>query len=762
MSTAWKAHAVRRSYLQLRIPTAQRRQPASFLERLLPSSLKPAPSTNEPRLNVSQEYSQEGTKPADALSTPVPKPRATNGNPYPRHSSQSTFLPKLRSEPSLRFLEHGLEFAAAPGRRPKRVLDYTYLRDSCSCPKCIDPSTTQKSFQTSDIPLNIVARLSFKNRTEIRLLWSNDVPGYDETHESSYEIEPLMQDMRMSPIYFENPTPDLWDANRLKSSANLWHSFHDIDKPGHLYEILESLASVGIAFLKDVPQDPATVGHIADKIGGVRKTFYGDIWDVKSVPKAANVAYTSQFLGFHMDLLYLHEPPGLQLLHCLTNTCKGGESMFSDALKAAYRFRNERPDDFYTLSNFPVPFKYKNGAHHYWKTRTTIETQAPTKKSGAIRLVNWSPPFQGPLCHIDSNIHHHSPNLAHDGTDAWLRRFISASHAFSKELESEENVFELKLEPGQCVIFNNRRVVHARRSFDEASGERWLQGTYVDSQDFWSTHQTLKGHRPDEPRKRREESTITYVTDESARAAGDVPITKILGSFPLVKPPSYWKRVSLHRKASSVDDQNRDLKKEQASRMSMLVPKEERVGKSSPSSGAQTTVESKPLTTQPSPGLSNSTPSSWSKGALVARNKRSISKRESELPTSMPSAWPAPSFSFDSNENRNNKGTPSEENKLDAKAITLITPSASPSLTDPSNSPPTREINLTPSTPSTAPRVAAASSANPGTTETPERKRYRTQTVVEEKEEVVHDDVGLRDFERKMFEKLKIKGVVDQ
>jgi hypothetical protein len=34
--------------------------------------------------------------------------------------------------------------------------------------------------------------------------------------------------------------------------------------------------------------------------------------------------------------------------------------------------------------------------------------------------------------------------------------------------------------------------------------------------------------------------------------------------------------------------------------------------------------------------------------------------------------------------------------------------------------------------------------------------------VVEEKEEVVHDDVGLRDFERKMFEKLKIKGVVDQ
>lgn len=47
----------------------------------------------------------------------------------------------------------------------------------------------------------------------------------------------------------------------------------------------------------------------------------------------------------------------------------------------------------------------------------------------------------------------------------------------------------MRLNEGECVIFDNRRVLHARRAFDEQGdkGEivRWLKGAYVDGDAIW-------------------------------------------------------------------------------------------------------------------------------------------------------------------------------------------------------------------------------------------------------------------------------------
>ncbi|KLU84988.1 gamma-butyrobetaine dioxygenase [Magnaporthiopsis poae ATCC 64411] len=45
-----------------------------------------------------------------------------------------------------------------------------------------------------------------------------------------------------------------------------------------------------------------------------------------------------------------------------------------------------------------------------------------------------------------------------------------------------EAMFEYKMEPGECVIFDNMRVLHGRRQFNVTSGKRWLKGTYVQEQ----------------------------------------------------------------------------------------------------------------------------------------------------------------------------------------------------------------------------------------------------------------------------------------
>ena len=53
------------------------------------------------------------------------------------------------------------------------------------------------------------------------------------------------------------------------------------------------------------------------------------------------MAYTNAYLGLHEDMLYIQQPPRIQLLHCIENSCEGGESIFSDGNHAALSMMND-------------------------------------------------------------------------------------------------------------------------------------------------------------------------------------------------------------------------------------------------------------------------------------------------------------------------------------------------------------------------------------------------------------------------------------
>jgi gamma-butyrobetaine dioxygenase len=56
----------------------------------------------------------------------------------------------------------------------------------------------------------------------------------------------------------------------------------------------------------------------------------------------------------------------------------------------------------------------------------------------------------------------------------------------------------IKLEAGQMVVFDNRRILHGRDSFDPSTGIRHFRGCYVDRGEFRSRLRLLgrKTHRP--------------------------------------------------------------------------------------------------------------------------------------------------------------------------------------------------------------------------------------------------------------------------
>ena len=175
-------------------------------------------------------------------------------------------------------------------------------------------------------------------------------------------------------------------------------------------------------------------------------------------------------------------PPGYQFLHCIKNTCEGGTSLFSDTFQAVEQL-SETEDE--TLRGFHIPYHYRNAGEHYWHTHPVISRSSYMR----YQYVNYSPPFQA--THLNPRA---DPKDRFFGT-VNLRSGLAALRSFADKIESKENLFEYRLQERECVIFNNRRVLHGRREFDSSHGERWLKGAYVDTDVFMSRWRVLREKR---------------------------------------------------------------------------------------------------------------------------------------------------------------------------------------------------------------------------------------------------------------------------
>lgn len=347
---------------------------------------------------------------------------------------------------------------------------------------CVDPSTRQKNFQTSDIPPKIKATSVLPGENgSLNISWENDIPGYQSNHVSSFSKK-FFETHSSSKAYHRDRHhyrgPIMWDAKKIAKRLQ-YVTFDDyINTEKGLFRALIMLRDHGLLIVRDVPDSETSVVDIATRIGNLRDTFYGRTWDVKSVPQAKNVAYTSQYLGLHMDLLYMTNPPGFQFLHCLRNTCPGGSSIFSDSFHAAKQLDQE---DFSVLSTQKVGYHYRNaGEHYYFKHNVIIHDEGKKKsdrlspKEANIRFVNYSPPFQATFDSLTN-----------------FQPVAKALRQFASRVEAPENMYEYRLQEGECVIFNNRRVLHGRKEFDTSVGERWFKGAYVDTDVFMSRYRVL-------------------------------------------------------------------------------------------------------------------------------------------------------------------------------------------------------------------------------------------------------------------------------
>lgn len=320
-----------------------------------------------------------------------------------------------------------------------------------------------------------------ENAYEVK--WQSDIPGFPD-HVSSYTEAQLSRILGGdSGLASKNRTVSLWDRSIFEKETKSIDFSRLMSDDSSLSRALELIQRHGLVFIKSIPEDPEAVRKIVNRLALLKNTFYGETWDVRSVPQAKNVAYTSKILGYHMDLLYMKEPPGLQLLHSLQNSCTGGESEFADTFKAIDVLRQEKPECVDVLTQAKIKYGYDNDGFYYSDEKPVIKVGAryhlpPTDIHNAtdaqfmqsVERVYWSPPF------IDTI----------SGASQDISSFVRAAKAFCDILHRPELTYETKMEAGTCAVFDNLRVVHARKAFDVNSGKRWLKGVYGDQQDVLS------------------------------------------------------------------------------------------------------------------------------------------------------------------------------------------------------------------------------------------------------------------------------------
>ncbi|KAK4635625.1 Dioxygenase str8 [Fulvia fulva] len=452
-----------------------------------------------------------------AKADAMPKtPKARPFTPKKPTAEATPKKPKAEAEPAPPITRWANARVTVPGAAAEHSFSAVFLRDICSCPRCVHQSTRQKLFVTADIPTQIEAVDVQSDAQSVKIRWSNDVPGYDGDHVTEIPLATLSNYVtKGNDLPSHDTTPRvLWDADMYQQRTQDFTYEAYMEDDTILLKALRQLESHGLLFVTDVPADEKSVKRLSKRIGPLKTTFYGKTWDVRSVPQAKNVAYTSQNLGFHMDLMYMKQPPHLQLLHCIRSSSAGGASLFTDSFKAAVDLRKNDIEAFEGLGKIKVDYHYDHKTDYYYQSRSVIELKRLGLKDAVISeygrqahisvsfnprdssvspidvidAVSWSPPFQAPF-RLESGVKDVGTSY---GGDYYLSRKVDhwhdAARKFNELIHRPEAIYERLMKPGECVIFDNRRVLHARKAFEvgDMGKERWLRGAYIDKDPFMS------------------------------------------------------------------------------------------------------------------------------------------------------------------------------------------------------------------------------------------------------------------------------------
>ena len=236
-----------------------------------------------------------------------------------------------------------------------------------------------------------------------------------------------------------------------------------------MYDALIDFYKFGFVIFKDVPTKNNFITNFANSIGSIRRTNFGEFFNVKSKPNPNDLAYTSLALAPHTDNPYRNPVPCIQMLHCIENEVNGGLSTLVDGYTVTEKLKKDFRDYYNILTDVKVRFQFIDQSVILEDWAEMIQLN----EKGEFKQVRFSPRLDFvPLMEKNK-----------------LELFYSARKKISELYNSDQYRVEFKLSPGDLLMMDNYRLLHGRTSYDTSQGNRFLQGCYID---YDSTEGKLK------------------------------------------------------------------------------------------------------------------------------------------------------------------------------------------------------------------------------------------------------------------------------
>tara|TARA_A100000164_G_C21841995_1_gene740548 strand:+ start:40 stop:1140 length:1101 start_codon:yes stop_codon:yes gene_type:complete len=348
------------------------------------------------------------------------------------------------------FLDNeGLKKEIHPFWLRERVNGNNYV-DKTTKQRLFDPTKLQENIEISEVSLSDdFLDISFKDGSHSKFKIKNIIREFLNDNDISY----------ISRIQ--------WDSSF--KNLNIFKFKENFFEKEEMYRALINFYQYGFVLFKNVPIKNNYIINFANSIGNVRRTNFGEYFDVKSKPNPNDLAYTSLPLAPHTDNPYRNPVPCIQILHCIENKVSGGYSTLVDGFTVTEKLKKDFTDYFNILSKVKVKFQF-------------IDDK--------VILENWSE-----LIRLDENKRfkqiRFSPRLDFVPLieKETLDLFYSARKKLSELFNSKKYRIEFKLESGDLLMIDNYRLLHGRTSYDSNEGNRHLQGCYID---YDSTESKLK------------------------------------------------------------------------------------------------------------------------------------------------------------------------------------------------------------------------------------------------------------------------------
>lgn len=328
-----------------------------------------------------------------------------------------------------------------------------WLRHQCDQDR--HPATRERTVDSCELPAALAAEAAWVEGGALRVRWSHD------GRVSAYDLGWLAEHAYARDRADVPPPPSELASVELRA------------RPGELAaaarEALARVNALGVAVVRRDPaetEDPAAqtealIDALAAEGLRVIGTHFGRIEDLRTDnttnANTDQLGYTDVAVDQHTDQPFLDEPPRYQLLQAIRAADEGGANAVADALAAARYLRATDAGAYALLTRTPVTFHRKQKAFERVVVDPILRDVDDLRGFRVRYSYFTAAPYRLPFAEMEG----------------WYR----AVEAFARLVRDPAHHYAFTLRPGDFVLYDNQRMLHARTAF---RGPRWVRGVYFD------------------------------------------------------------------------------------------------------------------------------------------------------------------------------------------------------------------------------------------------------------------------------------------